>query len=480
MPDEMISSEEKIKLTDQDYYNYHSAKKLISHGDKTEALPEKLRTSLEKVLEFKKLYDKRINSVREELKSKKPEKKKWTALIYADGTNNLDDVIYKEIKAIESKTKNLKDINLVLRHSRADGKVNDYVLKDLGLEIPDVFKSIFPSQIYINTPGGAKNEAKNMGDEKTLSEFLTKGIKAYPAEHYYVMLNDHGSGHMGVCLDEKNKYAGSNKDDRLTLKEQEKALKAAKVANGGKPIDLLMYNACLMGSQEIISQLEGEVKVIAGSEKKARSGYPSENFFSRLGQYNDAKKLAKDMVEDKDKTSTETFLNFSAIDVEKTRDFERQLKNFSECVEKLDPVKDKNTIDELKECAENARLYEFNPFAVFFLKPVNEPQDTIDLYQFSLEVEKNPSIKKEHPEIINSAKNLKEEFKKIMIAQRDEEEKEHGISIFLPQNKDWIDQPYDSAYEPGERQKINGKWTGEEIRIIQNTGWDKVIEKLVD
>ena len=58
-----------------------------------------------------------------------------------------------------------------------------------------------------------------MGDSQTLSDFLTWGVKNYPADHMALILWDHGGGSIsGVCFDERNN------NDSLYLRELDKAL----------------------------------------------------------------------------------------------------------------------------------------------------------------------------------------------------------------------------------------------------------------
>ncbi|MEQ1738018.1 MAG: clostripain-related cysteine peptidase, partial [Rhodoglobus sp.] len=53
----------------------------------------------------------------------------------------------------------------------------------------------------------------NTGDPAVLAEFISRTITAYPAAHYALIINDHGSSWPGVGAD------GSADDDQLTLEE---------------------------------------------------------------------------------------------------------------------------------------------------------------------------------------------------------------------------------------------------------------------
>ncbi len=82
----------------------------------------------------------------------------------------------------------------------------------------------------------------NMGSSSTLSDFLEWGMENYPAEHYVLIMDDHGTGLGGSMIDE------TSADDRLTLTETKTALATA--VSSYQKLDILVMNACLMGMIE--------------------------------------------------------------------------------------------------------------------------------------------------------------------------------------------------------------------------------------
>ena len=116
-------------------------------------------------------------------------KKNWTLMVYLCGDNNLDaagmtDVV--EMKEVGS----TPEINVLAQVDRAGTKSNTtryYLRKDTKLS-RDAVQSLGET---------------NMGDPKVLSDFLAWGIKNYPADHYLVVLWNHGAG-----WDDSNIYAG--------------------------------------------------------------------------------------------------------------------------------------------------------------------------------------------------------------------------------------------------------------------------------
>jgi hypothetical protein len=83
----------------------------------------------------------------------------------------------------------------------------------------------------------------NMGHPDTLAGFANWAMDQYPAESYYLALDDHGHGVYGISWDH------TDGDDSLTPPEVYSALKDI-TNNGARKIDIMDYEACLMGMAE--------------------------------------------------------------------------------------------------------------------------------------------------------------------------------------------------------------------------------------
>ena len=110
--------------------------------------------------------------------------------------------------------------------------------------------------------------AANMGDAKTLSDFLTWGIKNYPADHMALILWDHGGGSIsGVCFDERNN------NNSLTLRELDEAL-ATSFKGMWDKFEFVGFDACLMSTLETANVLATYSKyMIASQESEPASGW---------------------------------------------------------------------------------------------------------------------------------------------------------------------------------------------------------------
>lgn len=107
-------------------------------------------------------------------------KKRWTVMVYLAGDNNLDSagvVDLTEMKTVGSNDK----LNVVAQFDRASGRGQTrrfYLRKGTTLSKDAV----------------ANLGETNMGDPKVLQDFLVWGAKNYPAEHYMVVIWNHGAG----------------------------------------------------------------------------------------------------------------------------------------------------------------------------------------------------------------------------------------------------------------------------------------------
>jgi len=107
----------------------------------------------------------------------------------------------------------------------------------------------------------------NMGDPNELSDFIEWTINLYPAQRYALILWDHGNGFRGVCVDWTS-------EDLLTMVELKSALIDAELSTG-VVIDLVGFQACLMGQMEVAFQIHGLTEVFVGSEESMKNtGWP--------------------------------------------------------------------------------------------------------------------------------------------------------------------------------------------------------------
>ncbi len=111
-----------------------------------------------------------------------------------------------------------------------------------------------------------RTELMNMGDPATLTFFLNWCAENSPAERYDLILWDHGGGPiLGVCADRL--FDG----DTLTLGELSEALDASPFRDGNA-LEMIGFDACLMGTVEMASVCAPYARYMVASEEVEPGG----------------------------------------------------------------------------------------------------------------------------------------------------------------------------------------------------------------
>lgn len=134
-----------------------------------------------------------------------------------------------------------------------------------------------------------ETEKKNMGDPQTLANFISWGLKNYPAKKTALILWNHGGGPIvGYGLDEW--FDG----DTLTLPELDAAFKSA--LKYSSKLSFIGFDACLMGSVETAMVLSPYADyMIASQELEPENGWDYEALLLTLKNkpYHDTPSILK-------------------------------------------------------------------------------------------------------------------------------------------------------------------------------------------
>jgi hypothetical protein len=244
--------------------------------------------------------------------------KSWTVMVYMAGDNNLDSAGVADLKEMK-KVGSTDQINILVQFDRAGAKLatNRYYVKKGGTIANDKVSGLGET---------------NMGDPAVLQDFVTWGIKKYPAEHYLLVLWNHGAGWDDANLFEGDVFSGATPPvarkkqlletgrsatrglkplpfglARAGLARTRRALFRASVAKAVKnraiafddqaqdfldnvelkrvmtqikkilkrPIDILGMDACLMSMMEVAYQMRSVANYSVGSEEsEPGEGWP--------------------------------------------------------------------------------------------------------------------------------------------------------------------------------------------------------------
>ena len=196
-------------------------------------------------------------------------------MVYLDADNNLESAGIKDLNEMETvgSSDNLAIIVQVDRipsYDSSNGNWTEtrryYVTKDNDTE-------------NINSDLLENLGELNMGDNNTLSFFVNWTMQTYPAQHYALVLWDHGgscASGPGACWDD------TSNEDCLTLPEIKEAL-ANIYSAVGKKIDVLAFDACLMGMIEVAYQVRDYVNyMVASEETEPNDGFPYDAILTEL------------------------------------------------------------------------------------------------------------------------------------------------------------------------------------------------------
>lgn len=127
----------------------------------------------------------------------------------------------------------------------------------------------------------------DMGAPDALAEFVNFAAENYPADHYALFFWDHGGGPLwGYGSDEL--FGG----DGLLLYELNEALQKTPFVKGEK-LDLIGFDACLMGNLETMFAVQGTAEYFIGSEDLEPGAGWDYHFLSLLNETDDPVEIGK-------------------------------------------------------------------------------------------------------------------------------------------------------------------------------------------
>lgn len=165
----------------------------------------------------------------------------WTVLHYSMADTNLEPFMVSDVNELgEVGTTGALQVREFMDRSAEYG---DDELLDQGSWVGARVLDINPGSAELVDDLGDVNSA----DPEVLASFVAQGIADHPAGHYALIISDHGASWPGVGPDE-----GSD-DDVLDLAQIVEGVSAGLEEAGVDKLDLLGFDACLMGSYEVAS-----------------------------------------------------------------------------------------------------------------------------------------------------------------------------------------------------------------------------------
>lgn len=197
-----------------------------------------------------------------------PAEKEWTFLVFLNGHNNLDSYGLKNINQMET-VGSSDQLNIVVQW--ASNKNSDtrrlYIERDEDLQ-----KTTSP--VIESLP------RVDMGDYRSLVDFVKWAHIHYPAKHYFIDIWNHGSGW------QRNKgeiLRDISNDDHTgnSIKTEQLGTAFSQISRIiGKKIDIVGMDACLMAMIEVAAEFsESADYFIASQEVIPAAGWPYDRIF---------------------------------------------------------------------------------------------------------------------------------------------------------------------------------------------------------
>ena len=186
-------------------------------------------------------------------------KASWTILVYMAADNDLEHQAIVDLAELEAGRPG-PGVNIVVLIDRSKlpmekrvpdlaAALGDWDEARVYRVVGDGYDTRFSSEVL------EELGEVDTGDPKLLAGFIRKYAARFPAEHYMLVIWDHGDTFGGTAFDYEQKGF-------LTPREISEAIRAA-----GVHIDVLVFDACLMGSFEVAYQVAGLADYLVASEE---------------------------------------------------------------------------------------------------------------------------------------------------------------------------------------------------------------------
>ncbi len=209
--------------------------------------------------------------------------RKWTVLLYMNGANDLEEYGNLNLNQIEQFGSD-DNVNFVAQFKRikSNAQYDDKSDGDWAGARRFVVRRDNNTN-SVTSPVISTRADIDMGDPATLQEFVQWGIKTFPAEHYAIVLWNHGAGWRSRAIDTKPVTRGFSYDDEKDTHIDTIEVPAAIDMGGGRKWDLVSWDSSLMQMLEVAHEIKDKTNWIVGSEESPPGrGLPYDLWVNKL------------------------------------------------------------------------------------------------------------------------------------------------------------------------------------------------------
>ncbi|MCK4455498.1 MAG: hypothetical protein KAU99_04035, partial [Thermoplasmata archaeon] len=195
----------------------------------------------------------------------------WTIMVYMAADNNLEAMSTLDFAEM-ARVGSTEDVKIVVQYDRKIGEELSPAWTSTKRFLVQEGDEPLPGY-QIEDIGEAA-----MDDPNTLVDFVDWAMSGFPANHYFLVLWNHGLSWQGLVKDE------SNSSNYLTTPELGAALQQIVADNGGRKLDIVGFDTCRT-TLEIMYEIRDYVDFIVGSEKDEDArGWAYDDFLGPLAE----------------------------------------------------------------------------------------------------------------------------------------------------------------------------------------------------
>ncbi|MEN6583202.1 MAG: clostripain-related cysteine peptidase [Armatimonadota bacterium] len=217
----------------------------------------------------------------------------WTVLVYLDADNDLESAGINNFNQME-KVGSTKDSRIIVQIDRKEGydtTNGDWTGTRRYLITRDTNTQIMAS-VRLDDPALGE---KDMANTQTLRDFVEWGMQNFPADHYCLVLWDHGSGweirSSSILPQYKYIIADDTSYSGMNVTQIPQALE-------GLHMDVIAFDACMMQQLEVAYQMRNSADYMTGSAApEPSSGYNYSTWLAHIGSTTSPVRLCQTIVD---------------------------------------------------------------------------------------------------------------------------------------------------------------------------------------
>jgi hypothetical protein len=199
--------------------------------------------------------------------------KEWTVMVFVNGHNNLSPYATKDLNEMEM-VGSTSSINVVTQWASMESTTTKRMLMQKDQDFSTVTSPILQDLPRVD-----------MGDYRSLVDFVKWSVQNFPAKKYMIIVWNHGMGWHGVP-EEKMEVLDISSDDisgnAITTVQLGVAMEQSAKLMGHK-VDLYGSDACSMASLEVATEMKDSVQYFLGSEElEGSEGWDYHRFLLNL------------------------------------------------------------------------------------------------------------------------------------------------------------------------------------------------------